>query len=208
MPTALRLAAVALALTALNTDAHVQQPVKSAVFELVNQQSGMLKVGTNRIVAVSAVANHVSKEPPYGAEAIELAFTTKADSVDHVSFIIYFDKNRNVTRVNMSIAAPGIGVGRIVASTAAELASEFSNVRFDGKRLLLKSKGRFAESNAKKEELSLAWDMDLDLPVQEKPPEQPCPKASEHCHMHPFSNAAFVSQKTAARGVFDLFNGR
>ena len=208
----LRLLALSLTMLSLHTDTRVQQPVKSAVFELVNKQSGMMKIGTNRIVAVSAVANHVSKEPPYGAEAIELAFITKAELdakkttgaevVDRVSFIIYFDKDRKVTRVNMSFQAPGIGVGRIVASTPAELSGAFSNVRFDGSRLLLSSKGRFDELNAKKELLSLAWDMDIDLAVQEKPAELPCPKASEHCHMHPFANAVFVAQKPVTRGLY------
>jgi hypothetical protein len=51
MPTPLRFAALALALAALNTDARVPQRVKTAAFDLVNQQTGSLKKGSSHTQA-------------------------------------------------------------------------------------------------------------------------------------------------------------
>lgn len=160
-------------------------PVSKAVFELTNQQTGFIKTGTSRIIAVSGWATHTDKQPPFGGEGVEVLFFTKPigaaeqkDIVensargmkkgDFVAFILFLDKARKIAQVNMTYVVPGTTVARTVASTAQELAKYFSTFQFDGKRLQLKSKGAFSELNAKQESLNLSWDVDIDLPVVER----------------------------------------
>jgi hypothetical protein len=46
-----------------------------------------------------------------------------------------------------------------------ELKKYFSNYHFDGKRLMLKSKGSYSEQESGKEKMRLSWNVDLNLPV-------------------------------------------
>jgi len=185
MPTALRLAGVALALTALNLLAPVQQGVKTAAFDLVNQQTGVLKKGSSHITAVSAWVGRVAKEKPYGTEALEIEFFTapltaadgadlatnfgrKVKKRDYTAFVIFLDTARHATQVNFTFVVPGSTVVRTVAYTQAKLKSDFGDLHFDGKRVRFKSKGTFDETNEARELLRLAWDVDLDLPAVER----------------------------------------
>jgi hypothetical protein len=163
-----------------------RQPKTKALFELANQQTGFIKVGSSRIVAVSSWATHTDHQPPFGSEGIEILFFTRpitdADKPDIVTndakqlkkgdfatFILFLDKSRKIAQVNMSYIIPGTTVARTVASTPAELAN-FSAFTFDGKRLQLRSKGVFSETNSKNESLKLSWDVDIDVPVVERGP--------------------------------------
>jgi hypothetical protein len=60
---------------------------------------------------------------------------------------------------------PGTTVARTVAWKPEELKKYFSAYQFDGKRLVLKSKGRYSESENGRENLRLSWDVDVNLPV-------------------------------------------
>jgi len=52
-----------------------------------------------------------------------------------------------------------------VAWKPDELKKYFSDYQFDGKRLQLKSKGTYSEIDSEQKTMSLAWDVDIDLPV-------------------------------------------
>ena len=185
-------AIIALALTsraALSqraTPAPRQPGVTTAVFTLDNKQSGVLKIGGSRIVAVSGFVGRVAHERPYGTEALEIEFFTvpltdadradltendgrKARKGDHVIFVICLDTARKATQVNMTYVVPGTTVVRSVAYTALKLKSDFSDLQFDGKRLRFKSKAKFEELDDKKAPLTLAWDVDVDLPAVDRP---------------------------------------
>ena len=82
--------------------------------------------------------------------------------------MLFLDKGNKVEQVNLSYVIPGTTVARTVAWTPAELAKEFSNYQFAGKRLRLKSKGTFNESNDKRESLKLSRDVDINLPVSDR----------------------------------------
>jgi hypothetical protein len=181
----LRFLATAFALVAVNSNSGPQQPVTTAVFELANQQTGVLKKGSSRIVAVSAWVGRVAKEKPYGTEALEIEFftapLTAADQADlatnfgrnvkkrdYAAFVIFLDSARHATQVNMTFVVPGTTVVRTVAYTATKLKSDFGNLQFDGKRLRFKSKGTFDDTNEAKELLRLSWDVELDLPAIER----------------------------------------
>lgn len=185
MPTPLRLAAIALALASLNFHAPVGQGVTTAKFDLVNQQTGVLKKGSSHITAVSAWVGRVAKEKPYSTEALEIEFftapltaTDQADLAtnfgrnvkkhDYAAFVIFLDTARHATQVNMTFVVPGSTVVQTVAYTQTKLKSDFSDLHFDAKRVRFKSKGTFDTTNDAKELLRLSWDVDLDLPVIER----------------------------------------
>ena len=164
-----------------------QQPRVSAAFDLVNHQTGVLQTGSFRVVAASAWAGRMAKEPPYGVEALEIEFFTapltaadeadltsnsgrKVKKHDYAAFVIFLDKERHATQVNMTFVVPGSTVVRTVAYTATKLKSDFSDLHFDGKRVQFKSNGKFEETDDKNALLSLAWNVDLDLPVVDRPP--------------------------------------
>ena len=73
-------------------------------------------------------------------------------------------RDNNIWQANLSFVAPGVTVARTVAWKSEELQKYFSDFRFDGKRLVLKSKGSYSESEGH-EKLRLSWDVDLNLPV-------------------------------------------
>jgi hypothetical protein len=174
----------AIAVTTFTFGAHTQS-VTRAMFDLLNQQTGVLKKGSSHITAVSACVGRVAKEKPYGTEALEIEFfmapLTAADQADlatnfgrnvkkhdYAAFVIFLDTARHATQVNMTFVVPGSTVVQTVAYTATKITSDFSDLHFDGKRVRFKSKGMFDNLNAAKELLRLSRDVDLDLPVVER----------------------------------------
>ena len=171
----------------VRSNGRARPPRMVAVFDLVNHQSGVLPMGNSHIVAVSAWAGRMAKEPPYGTEALEIEFFTapltaaddadlttnsgrKVKKHDYAAFVIFLDKDRHATQVNMTFVVPGSTVVRSVAYTATKLKSDFSDLHFDGKRVQFKSNARFEETDDKNALLSLAWNVDIDLPVVDRPP--------------------------------------
>jgi hypothetical protein len=157
----------------------------NAVFELVNHQSGVIRQGSTRIVAVSAFVTHTNELFPGKTEGLEIQFFTKPiteaartdilengakqlTKSDYATLVLFLDKEKRVGQVNLSYVIPGTTVARTVAWKPEDLKRSFSNYQFDGKRLRLKSKGTFSELNSKQEAMSLSWDVDFDLPVFER----------------------------------------
>jgi hypothetical protein len=83
----------------------------------------------------------------------------------YAAFVLYMGKDNRIWQANLSYVAPGVTVARTVAWKSEELQKYFSDYRFDGKRLVLKSKGIYSESEKGHEKLRLFWDVDLNLPV-------------------------------------------
>ena len=154
----------------------------NAVFDLVNHQSGVIKQGSTRIVAVSAFVTHTNELFPGKTEGLEIQFFTKPITKaartdilengakqlrksDYAALVLFLDKQKRVGQVNLSYVIPGTTVARTVAWKPEDLKKSFSNYQFDGKRLRLKSKATFSELNSKQEAMSLSWDVDFDLPV-------------------------------------------
>ncbi len=154
----------------------------NAVFELVNHQSGVIKEGSTRIVAVSAFVTYTNELFPGKTEGLEIQFFTKPITEaartdilenrarqlrmsDYAALVLFLDKEKTVWQVNLSYVVPGTTVARTVAWKPDDLKKSFSNYQFDGKRLRLKSKGTYSESNSKQEAMSLSWDVNFDLPV-------------------------------------------
>jgi hypothetical protein len=152
-----------------------------AVFELVVSGSKVLRSGPSKIVTESAFVTltHTLME---NADGLEIQFFTKpiteagrADILengarelrksDFAALVLFLDTNHQVRQVNLSYVVPGTTVARTVAWKPEDL-RQFSNYKFDGKRLLLKSKGLYNESGD--EQLKLSWEVDLNLPVFER----------------------------------------
>ena len=175
------LAALCCALGASSAYSDVQDFRTRAAFELVVSGSKVLRSGTSKIVTESAFVT-LTHTLLGKTDGLEIQFFTKpitdaarADILehgarelrrsDHAALVLFLDKNRQVWQVNLSYVVPGTTVARTVAWKPEDL-RQFSNYKFDGKRLLLKSKGLYNESG--EEQLRLSWDVDLNLPVFER----------------------------------------
>ena len=152
-----------------------------AVFELVVSGSKVLRSGPSKIVTESAFVT-LTHTLMGNTDGLEIQFFTKpitdaarADILEHgaremrrsdyAALVLFLDKNHQVHQVNLSYVVPGTTVARTVAWKPEDL-RQFSNYKFDGKRLRLKSKGLYDESG--EERLKLSWEVDLNLPVFEQ----------------------------------------
>jgi len=153
-----------------------------AIFELVNHQSSLVQQGSSKIVTESAVATYTNGLNPGNVEGLEIQFFTKpiteADhnevlendakgmrGSDYAALLLFLDNQKKIGQVNLTYVVPGTTAGRTVAWKPDDLKKYFSDYRFDGKRLHLKSKGTYSEVDSKEQTLNLAWDVDIDLPV-------------------------------------------
>jgi len=153
-----------------------------SVFELVVNDSSVLKVGASKIVTQSAFVTLAHGLIPGNSEGLEIQFFTKpiteaaiADILknrakeltkrDYAAFVLFLDKANKLWQANLSYVIPGITVARTVAWKPDELKKCFSSYQFDGKRLTLKSKGSYSDMESGKENLRLAWNVDFNLPV-------------------------------------------
>jgi hypothetical protein len=153
-----------------------------AVFELVVDESKSVTPGTSKIATQSAYVTLAHGLVPGNSDGLEIQFfpkpITEAGRADilkndareskkngYAALVLFLDKGNKVWQVNLSYVIPGTTVGRTVAWKPDELKKYFSNYKFDGKRLVLKSNGSHIESESGKEKIKLSWSVDLDLPV-------------------------------------------
>jgi hypothetical protein len=152
------------------------------VFELVVNDSSVLRRGPSRIVTQNAFVTRVHGLIPGNSEGLEIQFFTKlitetaaanllksgAEELkksDYAALVLFLDKNNKIWQVNLSYVVPGTTVARTVAWKPEELKKYFSNYQYDGKRLLFKSNGSYSETEAGKEKIWLSWNVDFNLPV-------------------------------------------
>jgi hypothetical protein len=187
---ALYLAALAAATVAARSPSpsRTAQASDKAVgtFEIDNNQTGVLRKGVSHVGTVDAYAVHEAHMRPYPNEGLLIFYfakpltdTDRADILtkdarksgngDYAVMQLWFDKERKVSQANLSVIVPGTTVVRTVAYLQADLKRDFGNVEFDGKRIKVDSRGLFKERNDKQEELSLSWQVQLDIPVAERP---------------------------------------
>lgn len=153
-----------------------------SVFELVVNDSRVLKVGASKIVTQSAFVTLAHGLIPGNSEGLEIQFFTKpiteaaiADILknrarelkkrDYAAFVLFLDKANKLWQANLSYVIPGITVAITVAWKPDELKKYFSSYQFDGKRLTLKSKGSYSDMESAKENLRQALNVDFNLPV-------------------------------------------
>ena len=153
-----------------------------AAFELVVSESNALEPGTSKIATQSAYVTLAHGLVPGNSDGLEIQFfpmpiteKAKADILEndakelkktsYAAFVLYMGKDNKIWQANLSFVAPGVTVARTVAWKPEELQKYFSDYRFDGKQLVLKSKGSYSESEKGHEKLRLSWDVDLNLPV-------------------------------------------
>jgi hypothetical protein len=153
-----------------------------AVFELVVSESKSLTPGTSKITTQSAYVKLAHGLVPGNSDGLEIEFfprpaseKVKTDILEndakelkktsYAAFVLYIGKDNKIWQANLSYVVPGTTVARTVAWKAEELQKYFSDYRFDGRRLELKSKGIYSESEKGQQQLRLSWDVDLNLPV-------------------------------------------
>ncbi len=153
-----------------------------AVFELVVKDSRPLTPGHSKIAAQAAYVTLAHGLMPGNSDGLEVQFfpqpvteKTKADILEndakelrktsYAALVLYLGKDRKIWQANLSYVVPGTTVARTVAWKPEELEKYFSDYKFDGKGLMLKSKGSYSESEKGHEKLRLSWEVDLNLPV-------------------------------------------
>ncbi len=153
-----------------------------AAFELVVIDSNPLKPGTSKIAAQSAYVTLAHGLVPGKADGLEIHFfptqvteKVKADIVEndakelkkssYAALVLFLGKDNKIWQANLSFVVPGTTAARTVAWKPEELKKYFSVYQFDGKRLVLRTKGSYAEAEKDREQLRLSWDIDLNLPV-------------------------------------------
>jgi len=153
-----------------------------AAFELVVNEVRPLAPGTSKIAAQSAYVVLAHGLVPGNSDGLEIQFfpkpiteKVKADILEndakelkkasYAAFVLFLGKDNKIWQANLSFVVPGTTVARTVAWKPDELKKYFPDYRFDGKRVVLKSKGSYLESEKGRENLKLSWDVDLNLPV-------------------------------------------
>ena len=153
-----------------------------AVFELVVKDSRQLTPGHSKIAAQAAYVTLAHGLIPGNSDGLEVQFfspavteKTKADILEndakelrrtsYAALVLYLGKDRKIWQANLSYVVPGTTVARTVAWKPEDLQRYFSGYSFDGKGLMLKSKGSYSESEKGHEKLRLSWEVDLNLPV-------------------------------------------
>lgn len=183
------------ALVLLPLGARSQQParagsandVATGTFEISNDQTdGVIRKGAEHVATISAFAVHEAHMRPYPNEGLLIFFfakpLTSADRDDiltndarkagtgrYAVMQLWFDKERKVSQANLTVIVPGTTVVRTVAHLPADLKKYFGNVGFDGKRIKIDSRGKFKELNDQQQELSMFWEVLLDVGVVERP---------------------------------------
>jgi len=153
-----------------------------AVFELVVSNSRVVKLGASSIVTESAFVTFTHGLIPGNSAGLEIQFFTKplteaarTDLLEngakelrksnYAALVLFLNKENKVWQANLSYVIPGTTVARTVAWKPEELEKYFSNYKFDGKRLMLKSKGTYSDSDSEEERMKLSWSVDFNLPV-------------------------------------------
>ena len=153
-----------------------------AAFELVVSDSKPLTPGTSRLATQSAYVTLAHGLVPGNSDGLEIQFfpnpiteEIKADMLEndakgskkagYAALVLFIGKDKKIWQANLSYVVPGTTVARTVAWKPDELKKYFSDSSFDGKRLVLKSKGSYSDSESSREKLRLSWDVDLNLPV-------------------------------------------
>jgi len=152
-----------------------------ATFELVVEKSKYLTPGTSEIASQSAFVSLAHGLIPGNSDGLEIMFFIKTvtesalpdiitnDAKElrrssYAALVLFLDKENKVWQANLSYVVPGTTVARTVAWKPDELKRYFSNLSFEGGRVLLKSTGNYSEAG--QEVMKLSWNVDLDLPVK------------------------------------------
>src|SRR5262245_28165023 len=153
-----------------------------AAFELIVNDLKPVKSGASKIIVQTAYVALAHGLVPGNSDGLEIQFfpqaiteKVKTDILkndgkeskknSYAAFVLYIGKDNKISQANLSYVVPGTTVARTVAWKAEELQKYFSDYRFDGKRVLLKSKGSYSESEKGVEQMKLSWDVDVNLPV-------------------------------------------
>jgi len=164
------------------TKSDLEQFRTKAVFQLAIHKSAVLKLGDSKLVTESVFVTRTNKFFGGRINALLIQFFTRpitaeaqADILkndakemtkgDYAALVLFLDQQNHISQINLTYVVPGITVVRTVASTSEDIRKYFSDYHFDHERLRLKSKGSYNEPESQDEEISLSWDVDLDVPV-------------------------------------------
>lgn len=154
-------------------------------FDLDVEKSKVLTVGKSHIDAAGAFVSYTDEF--FGGRTNALAIQMYAAPIDAaararlvknrsddrelgrsgaVYLVLFVDRQDRITQVNLTYIVPGTTVVRTVAYLQADIAKWFSDYRYADGQLHLRSKGTYSTlGQPTDEQLSIAWDVDVDEPV-------------------------------------------
>jgi hypothetical protein len=154
-------------------------------FDLDVQKSKVLALGKSHVDATSAFVSLTDEF--FGGKTNALVIQMYAAPIDAAArsrliknhkddpelsrsggayLVLFLDKDNRITQVNLTYFIPGTTVVRTVAYIQSDIAKSFPDYGYADGRLRLKSKGTYATgADSPDEQLTLAWDLDIDEPV-------------------------------------------
>ena len=155
-------------------------------FDLDVQKSKVLSLGRSHVDATSAFVTLTDEF--FGGKTNALVIQLYAAPIDAAArarllknhkddlelsrpgggayLVLFIDKENRITQVNLTCFIPGTTVVRTVANLQSDFDKWFSDYRYADGRLHLKSKGTYvAGPDSPDEQLTLAWDVELDEAV-------------------------------------------
>ena len=152
-----------------------------AIFELDVKRSDVIKAGKRRLVCVAAIATDMKRDGPIKFSGIDIfllpenTLKTAPQNIreikrgSYANINLMQDKAGKVTQVNMTVVTPGCTVARTVAWKPDDLQKYFADLSVTGKRVVLKSQGTYDDPSSDHEQMSLRWDVDVDVSVTNEP---------------------------------------
>jgi hypothetical protein len=154
-------------------------------FDLDVRKSTVLTLGKSHIDATSAFVSLTDEF--FGGRVNALAIQMYAAPIDAAArarliknnrddtelnrlggtyLVLFLDKDNRITQANLTYIIRGATVVRTVAYLPSDFVKWFSDYRYADGRLHLKSKGAYVSgADSPDEQLTLAWDIDLEEPV-------------------------------------------
>ena len=152
----------------------------SATFRLEVKKSDAMKLGSEQINCVNAIAVPMHREGRGQFTGVDIFFaprtkngnlpnsTEEIQHGDYANLNLMTDAAGRVTQVNLTVVRPGKTVARTIAWKPEDLKKYFSDVAITSDRVVLKSSGTYDDAQAESEQASLQWEVNVNVQITDK----------------------------------------
>ena len=152
-----------------------------STFILEIKKSDMMKSELVKLVCTNAIAVTMHRGGRFQYRGIDIFFapqtadghlpksTKEIQLGDYTNLNLLTDTANRVTQVNMTVVRPGKTISRTIAWNHDDLKKYFSNVTLTSHRVVLRSSGKYDEAETESTQVTLRWDVDIDILVTDEP---------------------------------------